>query len=66
MQLLLDSTDFVNELSKVVVGAGEKFIKVDIKDFFMSGGHSEVVKASLKRLPDGDKKMQSVSCFSGS
>eukprot|EP00959_Pyramimonas_sp_CCMP1952_P467524 9491775-Pyramimonas_sp.AAC.1 len=54
--ILRDTHDLLKQLGHVEVGAGDVFVRFDIKDFFMSGSHQELVDESSELLDDADDK----------
>ena len=50
--LVRDSADMVQKLDSISVLPNDKFLKVDIRDYFMSGDQEEIANLSSKLVPD--------------
>ena len=54
--ILKDSEHFLVQLSTVHVPDGYKIVKFDIKDFFMSGLHADLLNETTSLVPEGAKR----------
>jgi len=57
--LVKDSIDLTNCLSRIVVPARSFFWKIDIKEYFMTGTHSQLSDKSVQLLAHEDRKSYS-------
>jgi hypothetical protein len=57
--LVKDSIDLTNCLSRIVVPARSFFWKIDIKEYFMTGTHSQLSDKSVQVLAQEDRKSYS-------
>ena len=56
--MVKDSDDFMRKVNMTPIPAGYKFMKIDIKDFFMSGRHRRIMQILYSNMSTDDEEQR--------